>query len=80
MGRFPSLLPIIVACPTYGDACHINEVNALLEQHAIERNDYVVLNALFLTSTAISELLTGYKRWYVICVGKETRIWVGYHW
>ncbi|KAI1782047.1 hypothetical protein LXA43DRAFT_1104889 [Ganoderma leucocontextum] len=52
LGRFPSLLPIVVVTKTYADA--------LVEE--------------------ISELLTGYEKFYAIRVGKETGIWVNYAW
>lgn len=61
MGKFPSLLLIVVACPTFGDARQINGINNLLERQRIERNNYTALQALFSASVEISELLTGYS-------------------
>ena len=80
LGKFPSLLPIVVACPTYGDACHIQVINVLLQRAAIERNNYTALKTLFAQSTEIAELLTGYDKWYAFRIGRETGIWVGFDW
>ena len=80
MGKFPSLLPIVVACPTYGDACHIQVINSLLQRAAMERNNYTALKALFSESTEISELLTRYDKWYAFRIGKETGNRVVFHW
>ena len=80
MGKFPSLLPIVVACPTFGDARLINDINSLLEREQVARNNYAALKALFSGSEEISELLTRHKKWYAIRCGKETGIWVDYHW
>lgn len=78
--RIPGPVFSLIACPTFGDARLINEINTLLEQEQVPRNNYTALKALFSSSEEISELLTRHKKWYAIWCGKETGIWVDYHW
>ncbi|KAI1792845.1 hypothetical protein LXA43DRAFT_1060226 [Ganoderma leucocontextum] len=79
LGRFPSLLLIVVATKTYADALVVDNLRTTLEREAIDRNDYSTLRAFF-AQEEISELLTGYEKFYAIRVGKETGIWVNYAW
>ena len=79
LGKFPSLLPIVIATKTHADALVVDELRATLDRQGIERNDYSALRAFF-ASTEISELLTKYDKFYAIRVGKETGIWIDYPW
>ena len=78
LGKFLSLLPIVITTKMYVDAL-MDELRTCLNQKAIEQNDYSTLRAFF-ASTKIRELLTKYDKFYAIQVGKETGIWIDSSW
>ncbi|KAI0710604.1 hypothetical protein C8Q76DRAFT_789089 [Earliella scabrosa] len=79
--RHPDLLPIVVTCVNYEDACDVNRLNEEIFANA-PVNDYAYLHARFNASQYLKQLLRnrGYKKHHCIRIGIETGIWVGFEW
>lgn len=80
LGKFPSLLPIVVTVKTHDDALRVDTIRALLDAQPFNATDYRALKSFFEQSNEIGEALTQYEKIYAIRVGHETGIWAGISW
>ncbi|TBU24137.1 hypothetical protein BD311DRAFT_868313 [Dichomitus squalens] len=80
LGKFPSLLPIVVVVKNHDDAVQVDAICALLEAQSFDKTDYGALKSFIQHSREIAEALTRYEKIYAIRVGHETGIWAGISW
>ncbi len=79
LGRWPLLFPIVVTCATVSDAELVNQLNDDFIADLDKKSPEDVWRA-FCASHNLETMLSHVPKFYVCRIGKETGIWIGFHW